>query len=531
MEKTNTRRRIDGAIACALAVIALFFSVLNVERSCDWGDDFAGYILEGMAIADGRFEEQTELNLLLHPTSLPEEAGSRLVYAWGYPLLLSAVYRAVGFDRDTYTSLLYYRIPTYLCFALLAAVLYLFYRRRFSRVFAALLTLLFCLHPEMLEAQNTLYSDIVYLFWCMLSLYAGELFLAALAEDARPRRRVLTALLCGVALWMAYETRLNGFTVCLAVLLMHAVQAVRHRGFLKKHRLTQLLPYAVLLGLALLFDRVLLAPATSNLSDYSQFTVQTLLSNIRDYFLWVGYWLHTLALRFAPGTAVLSVLLVLGFVLALKKELPLAVFAGGTFLALFALPYTQGLRYFYSALPLLLLFIGLGAQFLWGLLKKRASANLTRRSAAVLYALAVFLAAAAVKNAASDNLFLLLEGRLEPEAETAYSAAAVDVYHYIQDSTPEESVISFVKPRALYLNTGRESFCPLVNGHRYEMADYALVCLVNENYDHERSVREKSDCRFESVYSNAEFVLYRVIRPASASAPAGTGRAAQRLCS
>lgn len=45
----------------------------------------------------------------MHRVVLPSEAeGRSLVYVWGYPLLLSLVYRTVGFDMQNYSTLIYY---------------------------------------------------------------------------------------------------------------------------------------------------------------------------------------------------------------------------------------------------------------------------------------------------------------------------------------------------------------------------------------------------------------------------------------
>ena len=49
----------------------LILAALSVTTGMtDWGDDFAGYINEGMAIADGRFDEQNDINFFYHPIQI-----------------------------------------------------------------------------------------------------------------------------------------------------------------------------------------------------------------------------------------------------------------------------------------------------------------------------------------------------------------------------------------------------------------------------------------------------------------------------
>lgn len=65
---TSPYTRADAAIAVILAVITLLLSVGLLDSDQPTGsDDFAAYMSEGIAIAEGRLNEQTQLNALLHP--------------------------------------------------------------------------------------------------------------------------------------------------------------------------------------------------------------------------------------------------------------------------------------------------------------------------------------------------------------------------------------------------------------------------------------------------------------------------------
>ena len=83
-----TRR--DALTALALLVLALALGAGAMDIGHVWGDDFAGYLLEGRAIAQGRLEEQAQLNAILHPSERAfggrREEGP-LVYALGLPAL------------------------------------------------------------------------------------------------------------------------------------------------------------------------------------------------------------------------------------------------------------------------------------------------------------------------------------------------------------------------------------------------------------------------------------------------------------
>lgn len=88
-----------------------------------------------------------------------------------------------------------------------------------------------------------------------------------------------------------------------------------------------------------------------------------------------------------------------------------------------------------------------------------------------------------------------------------YSDEAVEVYRFIDSNISQESVISFYKPRLLYLNTGHRSFRNGVNGHTLVEADYYL------RYKHDFFDDLVFDDDLEDstiVLENSSFILYRL---------------------
>ena len=168
----------DCYIFISLVTVILLLSLISLDNTCYWGDDWAGYISEGISSAEGRLHEQAKLNVIMHPSELPDKAlNGSLVYVWGYPLLMALVYKLVGFDRVGFTSIIHYEIPSAIALALLAGIMYLFLRRRSGKALSFLLSFLFCACYEFKVFINTLYSDMIFLFFAMLSLLLVEVFL------------------------------------------------------------------------------------------------------------------------------------------------------------------------------------------------------------------------------------------------------------------------------------------------------------------------------------------------------------------
>lgn len=478
-----------------------------------WGDDFAAYINEGIAISQGRFEEQTYRNFRMHTSPLPDlTPGDPLVYVWGYPLLLAVVHGLVGFNSLDPVSIFYYKFPSLIAYALLAGVLYLWYRRRFARKPALFITLLFMAGGSIMEEVNLPHSDVLFLFLSVSSLLLSDIFLSAL-ERGNPGRSLLAAMALGVALWAVYETRLNGVAILVVVAIDHVLCWASRRKRPEWRRFwLALLPYALFFALKSLSEWVL-APATSNMSDVGRLTGDVLFFHFKYYIrLTLEYFQQLIGVdRKLQVWPVLCLLLVIGFLGNGRKRerFSLSCLLVGSYVVLMLLPYHQGLRYMYNILPVLLLFVADGGAILWGWLKKYPGIAKTGRYLLPVMAAGFLLLAYTPKiQAGVENV---LDGPVVPE-EDVYAPEAIELYRYIQTHIPEDADIAFVKPRALYLNTGRNSFCPNVNGSQLEEAEYLLHCYYFVYKAAPEETLRFLEENVEPVFQNRQFVLYPLNR-------------------
>ncbi len=513
MEPFRYSRR-DRVLALILAVLILIAGAATLTAGLPyWGDDSAAYLSEGIAIADGRFQEQTELNVFLHPASLPAESSPEgLVYVWGYPLLLSAVYRLAGFDRAGYTSLIWYKIPLLLSLSCLGGVLYLFYRRRFSAGVSFVCACLLCLSSDLVRNLNYLYSDLLFLCFSMLTFLVMELFRerALSAENRKTGRNVLFGVLYGAVLWYTHEIRLNGMTVCIAAALGHAVFLWRNRKRIGRKELwIHVLPYAVMALLILVSERLLLAPATSNLSVVGNAPERLVRMRIRLYRELITDFFSDLPGFGGKTTACLLCLACLAGMArrSVPENIHLALLLLGTLIVTATTTYYQGLRYLYNILPVLVMFAAYGFREAWRLaarlpLPRRCGTAVRLCAAAAVLCVPLFRTACT----GADNI----RHWGETGEGDVYSAQAVDMYRYIQEHVPEDRVIAFGKPRSLYLNTGRVSFRTGYNGHRIGQADYYLEYRTDDP-QFSREQEEAAATSKEIRYSNGLFTLYQVI--------------------
>lgn len=499
----------DYIAALLVTVFVLLTGIPSLTTGVpEWGDDFAAYINEGIAIAEGDFHELTIKNYTMHPSTYSAEASDDgLVYVWGYPLFLAGIYKMVGFDRVDYSTVIYYKIPSLLALSLLGGVQVLFYRRRFPLAVSAALSLLLCFNGGLFEGLNGLYSDITFLFFGSLTLLLAELY----PERTEDKKWPLFAALYGIVLWLTHEIRLNGMTICAVAILGHAIFIIKNR---KKFGIRKIIghvaPYAVFAVLTLVSEHLWLAPATSNMSDVGKASADIMAVNIIYYGEMICGYLGSL---FGFKITVLGVVFVLFIILGIifkgiRENLHLTVLLFGTLIVLVMLPYEQGIRYIYNILPLLLMFASYGLGELWKSVRntyKNLPERQLRIAGIVLLVLMLVLPVFGQVKVAAHNI----SHKGEIESGNVYDAEAVDMYNYIQANLPEDCMIAFGKPRALYLNTNRMAFRTGFNGHRIYEADYYLEYLIpNGEFDWEEG--EASITPMEMIYENESFRLYKV---------------------
>lgn len=520
--------RSDRFIALGLLAVFFLIAYFSAGSWCFWGDDYAAYISEGIAIAEGRLGEQARLNTLMHPSPLPEEAvGNPLVYVWGYPLLLSLVYRSIGFDRVDFSTIAAYKFPSVTALALIAAVLFLFLRRRFGRKQSLLMTVAFCSCSEFYTFINTLYSDLVFLFFALVSLWLSEMF----SDEKHIGKRIALGCASGVSLWCTYEVRLNGSAILLTCILAQIISVFREKKYRSIGTLAiELIPYALFAALKVIAEALLAAP-TSNMSDLDPSSLAMIFANLRVYIqlimnfiglLWNNLLISPLysvlrrfiSLSFDDLSVLKSVLVwasgalcVIGMVSdGVKRNTHLTLLCIVYIAVASMLPYTQGMRYIYPLLPVLLMYCGYGFSRIVRRLPERIGKSRLLTAVTLLWSL-VCIYPAVTSDIAESMPETVIVNVEDIYMQNAYSDAAIEVYDFIRSETPKDCTLAFFAPRGLYLNTERFSIKPDVNGHGINEADYYLDYLRTGDYNLSPDLGDD----FEVFFSNGEFVLYQRI--------------------
>jgi hypothetical protein len=499
--RSGRAKYLTGAVLAALAFVLCFYSF---DLGHDWGDDFAEYIAQAMALWNGNIPDQIAASsFIIGHTPL---GYAPVVYPWGFPLMLAPVYGQFGM------SLTAFKQVGIACYALFVFFSFLYFEKRLGGLWAAALGLLFAVNPVMVRATNTIGSDVPFLLFSTLSLMSME----ALLSGGSARRQYAFGTLSGVLMLAAFLIRTNALLLMPALLLTQALTLPRRcerRWFARTEspvRLAQALPYLIFIPAYLLIVRVLPGGGESHLQYAALINWERIRSNALFYV--------TLLKKFMPvprGASSLYLAMAALFFLGVARQarrFPLPLIYALDTLALYLLwPSQQGLRFLFPLLPVWIMFIALGCRELATLVFRARSILLDRAMLAFVLCLCALLGLSSVR-AAEQNL---ARGRVASGG--AYSRGAMTAYDYVESHTPKSAAIAFRKPRALYLNTCRLGFTPGVEIERLKDADYLLIVSnlsfytpqVTDKYT-PGEIEAQTGLRLELLHQDADFTLYQV---------------------
>ncbi|MCX6066774.1 MAG: glycosyltransferase family 39 protein [Chloroflexi bacterium] len=470
-----------------LGLIALISSALSffmLTRGHVWLDDFASYLMQAKSILSWSMGDFIRRNAFtVQNSSYPP---GPVAYPWGFPLLLALVYAIFGLNA------LALKLVGIAFYAVFLVAFYFLAHTRLEEDESLLLPGVFAVLPALLAANDLIISDIPFLAFSTISLFLADRF---------PRQKALAGILLGASLFMACFVRTTG-VVLLAPLALTLLIAFWPRWQLA---LKQAAVPALMFGF-LIAVQVALFPGgqDSYFSHFSMLTPQRLLDNAL-YYLWLPSW------TFAniPGGLVLYPLLAV-FVLVsllthLRRDAALHAYSLLTVALFIVWPERQGLRFIYPILPIL--FIAAFDGMKLGVARLPVNGQKT------------------AKSIVSGFWGLLLLVSLGISAYSAYTNASggrningpFDVYSnqffsFIREETPAESVIIFMRPRALRLFTDRDAFMTercddLVKG------DYVAIhekMAGNGQIPPEQITSCNPRVTLEEVFNNKRFTVYKI---------------------
>lgn len=444
-----------------------------------WGDDFAGYLLQTQSILSGELNTLVVQNQTMNLRS--SFSPGPTAYPWGYPLLLAPAYLIFGLNP------LGLKLVGSLAFLLFLASFYFLARRSLGTSMSLLAISILGFSPALLTLNDQIQSDIPFLAITTAALF----WIKKDGENETLSNKVWVGLLAFLAAFF----RTNG----ILVLVPYGV-SILLKGSLKNRSalFSRLLPFAIFLVLYIFQALVFPQGNSSYLKHFSLFSIENLFYNLVFYLSLPAQLFVDL-----PGMWILAIFFLVFIFLYLfynlKHELPNLSFIGATYFLYSFWPERQGLRFILPVLPILLVFALQGLEIA---IKRFPSSRMVFSGLVVVVALGSFLVSAGkgITNIANERA---INGPFDPYSQ--------QMFNFIKEETNKEDMVVFMKPRALRLFTGRNSFIT-TRCEDLVFGDVVVLSLKQGN-NNQISPDDIDECPtgaiLGEIYKNKRFIVFR----------------------
>lgn len=477
-------------LVIVLLALILAFSLLTKDH--EWGDDWASYLMQAIAITTGgtrEFIQRNTFTMRMSTHFLGPDA-----YPWGFPALLAPFTLACG-----PLNILCLKSINLIFWALFLWALYALLARRLPPLEAALLLAVFAFSPLLLKFNDQLTSDLAFLFFSTLGLLLIE----------QVDNSLYKKMLLGLVLSFAFFVRTNGILLLPTLFLAQIFPRLQTRPRLlpgwRQILTNEAIPYLVF-GLLTLAD-LLFFPAGegSHFERLSVISLKSIADNVSAYFAMAAFFFNDLPYPQIIYGLLLPFILG-GIVLNFKRDFPLVVYLVLSYALFILWPEQQGIRFLFPILPLLVYFAYQGmtaASFALTSQFPRAGQWLTR----LFWWTIVAAFAWTSLSAARDNL---AQGR--GPYGNVFDPLSIEMFDYVKSQTPADAVVAFYKPRALRLFTDRNSLL-IDKCDALPLAKYVVLRKSRGGVD-QISPDQIESCnpslQAVKVFMNAKFLVYEI---------------------
>src|SRR5215213_2390547 len=471
-----------------IIIVSVFLGTSTLTRGHNWGDDFASYVMQAGSILNGSTQDFVGSNSFTIFES-SNQIGP-VAYPWGYPIILTPVYAIKGIHP------LALKLPALFFYTGFLICLYLLMRSRLTRTESLVLAALFAFNPLLLQFLDQILSDIPFLFFSTLALWL-------ITKEGK--QNVQQNIRIGVSIFLVTFLRATGILLLACFLTVEFFRLINHRkdwGAVKQVILDSFI-VCVSFGVLWIANSILFpGGGDSYLSQYAGLSVESVRNSVAAYFN-----VYSLFFGEASGWRYLYYVLVIFFLIGAwtcrKEELFFLLFFGVWMIVHIAYPYWQGPRYIFPLLPIFIYFTFQGMKFVIQALPERY----TQIGYRTLYSFWSLIALIFLFNSSINAYINLQHDRAINGPFDQYSK---EVYRYIREATPANSVIIFFKPRVMVLMTNHQTIMS-TECDRMLKGDYLVLSRkVGKNQQIPPEEIDACHLPLKEVLKNSRFIVYQI---------------------
>lgn len=476
----------NNQIFFLLIILAGFItvSISSLTRGHVWLDDFAGYLMQANSIINGDMN-----GFILHNTFTINHSSfppGPIAYPWGFPLMTVPIISVFGNNPLALKLINIFSYVTFLIF------IFLLVKSRLSKLDGLIFTAIFAFLPVMIKANDYIISDIPFLAASTIVIYLLD----------KKTKNLFFSVITGLFLFISFFIRVNGLLLFVPLVISTLFE---EKILIKNKIKSGLITISTFILLFLLQYLIFPGGQSSYFTHFSLFSIEGILKNA-VYYLFLP--VHLFDELPYPNVlfVITTVFFGIGFIYHCKRNLLLNSYLISTIILLIFWPERQGIRFIYPVLPIFLFTSYEGTQITADWIQanwKRNFSKVFRLFWGAIVCLSIFVS---VPNAWNN----MLNGRVINGPYDPYSR---EMFKFIVEKTPSDSLYIFMRPRAFRLFTGRDSFmsdqcADLIKG------DYVILHQkMNDlgQIDPGKVNSCDSNIKLSEIFNSKRFIVYQII--------------------
>jgi len=475
-----------------LLIPYLFFCLFLINGEIDWGDDYAGYLLQAKYYSSGDFNFLDKLIFISKNSSLQ-------LFPPGYPpmysFLLSLIYRVNS------ENFLYFKFVNIIFYLFFLISTYLFCKQRFNKISAIWIVLFFLINPIIIKIHiNSILSDIVFLFFSTSAIFLMINFF----QNKLIKNYITHLLLLLLFIFFSILTKITGLILIATYFFCFIYNK---KKFFSVKRIT------IITFFFFIFFSVIILTNKSFIFYLHSFFLKIIYEKnyVQDFFNNLYYHFFISEQFFGGGRYshlifdFTLIFVLLGIIKNYKLLYPSIIFSLLYFIIVVAQISQQGERYLLPILPFYILFFYLGLCNFDNLFKK----NFFKTN--YFFILILFFLFIKTSIFSYRNFYKITDYEITNSSPQTKSSQ--DMFQFIIQNTASEEIFVFRKPRAFVLFTNRNSFMG-DNINFLDNSEYNYIVLDKNNIDFQVKYESLSQSIFihHLVFENDHFYILKKIK-------------------
>lgn len=485
VKKENSKKELWIGFLLFFVSIIMNYLIL-IKNYHNWGGDFSQYISQAMALVNNNIEGWYENSKFIVNNSI--EALSPSVYPWGYPIMLSLVYKVFGFNIN------YFKLVNVFLYSVYIFVFFLWLCKRIDTKNSVIISIFFIVNIKLLLYQNNILSDIPAMTFTMISVYIFDYYFANNGS-------LVPGLLLGISSFMCYFIRTQSIIVIASLGFVLCLYFIINCKSIDLNQIIRLCtPFFTFCILYIVTKAILIQDTSKYISLFGNFSLIKSANNCISYceqimnffsrehilmhFSENGVMNRMICLLYDGFFIVLIISIIVGIHKVYRKDFYVITLLIFTIMMLLIYPYCD-IRFMF------------GIFFIMVYLSYMGFSNLFRKTKIIYYLCTIFFIGVMIFNVLhiGNRIMSNMKNNSLFQSDNAESIYANELYNYVINSE-EKGVYYFFKPRVLYLYTGELAY---YKENEIGSARYVIDYLPSSSLLIEKAVINKK-CIFRNEY-------------------------------